>query len=1380
MKLKSNTALPPAIACKRPFRPHVAAITILVVSLICSATLVLRSEQRRFECDQAQVSDLAGDHAHLLQAGIERALSATLSLAALVREGKGDISDFEATAREMLPFFPGAASLQLAPGGVLRHIVPLAGNEGAIGHDLFKDPARRNEAIKARDAGKLTLAGPFTLRQGGFGAVGRMPVYLDNGAGGRSFWGFTNVLIRFPQVLDSARLANLEKRGFRYELWRLHPDTGKRQIIAASSSAPLIKPVDRSLELPNGTWTLSVAPSAGWSDPGGLAIKSALALVFSLLLFFLTHSLFNTRAKALQIAQKLTSELCESEERYRLVFENSPVSIWEEDFSGVKALLDGLKQEGVTDIEAHFERHPETIQQCARMAKIVDVNEAALVLHGAASKEALLAGLVGTFTTESFDTFREELICLWNGANAMMRDAVVKTLAGDRRDVTVYFAVCPGYEKTFGKVIVSLIDITERKRAEKALRHSEARLNEAQRIAHLGNWELDQASNTLHWSDEIYRIFEIDRERFGASYEAFLGAIHPDDREMVNRAYTQSLSNRTPYGIVHRLLMKDGSIKYVEEYCETFYAEDGRPLRSMGTVQDITKIKLAEKALYLQTAELEAEVAERQAAQENLQEQALLLEEEIGERKQAEEALAAREQEFRSLAENSPDSIIRYDLEHRILYLNEGLVRELGLARAGEVIGKRPVDIWPDGRFAAIDEGAQRAIATGEAQAVELVWKRNGQVVFGQILVVPERDVSGRIAGTLAFGRDITGLKKMAESLRESEERFRLLVELSPDLIFIRHKERIVYANPAAARLVGANSAGELIGRSVLDFALPERREYLRTLIAANDAQPVGTVMPTREGNLLRLDGFRIPIELTAVRFNYLGMECSQQIMRDITERKRAENVTQARIRMLETAYKPDMSLDDTLRLMLDEIEAQTGSRIGFYHFLEEDQETLTLQTWSTSTLAAMCTAEGKGSHYPVTKAGVWADCVRERRPVIHNDYAALPHRRGMPDGHAQVVRELAVPVFRESRIVAVIGVGNKPGEYTETDVQIASLLGDFSWEIVIRKQVEESLRLQTAELEAEVAERQAAQETLQEQALLLENEIEEHRNAQDELEVLNESLEERVNERTADLEQANSRLLELDRMKSMFIASMSHELRTPLNSTIGFSSILLSEWAGPLNDEQKENLENILRSGKHLLTLVNDVIDVSRIEAGMIEAYPDDFDIHDLVSEAVLSFGNDVAAKGVEFKVQVIHHTMHTDRTRLLQCLFNLISNAVKYMEQGAITICATVPDGSDMLEISVADTGIGIREEDLGKLFTPFVRLGSLCATVPGTGLGLYLTRKLVKEVLQGAITVQSTHGAGSRFALRIPINLVNGGSHTEAQRHEENQDKQLEVFG
>ncbi|MEJ2608727.1 MAG: PAS domain-containing protein, partial [Candidatus Thiodiazotropha sp.] len=163
----------------------------------------------------------------------------------------------------------------------------------------------------------------------------------------------------------------------------------------------------------------------------------------------------------------------ESESRYRTLFENSPVSIWEEDFSEVKTFFDQLRHEGVIDIEAYFDQHPETLQQCADLAKIIDVNRATLVLHGVVSKEELLVGLANTFTPKSFDTFREELVCLWHGETELQRDTVVKTLAGELRNVTISFTVCPGYEETLGRVFVSLIDITKRKQGAEALIISE-------------------------------------------------------------------------------------------------------------------------------------------------------------------------------------------------------------------------------------------------------------------------------------------------------------------------------------------------------------------------------------------------------------------------------------------------------------------------------------------------------------------------------------------------------------------------------------------------------------------------------------------------------------------------------------------------------------------------------------------------------------------------------------------------------------------------------------------------------------------------------------------------------------------------------------------
>jgi signal transduction histidine kinase len=279
---------------------------------------------------------------------------------------------------------------------------------------------------------------------------------------------------------------------------------------------------------------------------------------------------------------------------------------------------------------------------------------------------------------------------------------------------------------------------------------------------------------------------------------------------------------------------------------------------------------------------------------------------------------------------------------------------------------------------------------------------------------------------------------------------------------------------------------------------------------------------------------------------------------------------------------------------------------------------------------------------------------------------------------------------------------------------------------------------------------------------------ITERKRAEEALRKAHEELEQRVVERTKELSEANAKLKELDRLKSMFIASMSHELRTPLNSVIGFSSTLLDEWFGPLNAEQKENLEVILKSGKHLLNLVNDVIDVSKIEAGKIEIFVEDFDIYDTISEAITPFEKDIKEKRLELKIEAVHQQMHTDRRRLLQCVLNLVSNAVKFTEKGMITVGAGLapalkeeqPQGlslRDLIEISVTDTGVGIRETDIPRLFTPFVRLESpLKAKVTGTGLGLYLTRKLVIEVLKGEIICKSRYEEGSTFAVRIPVRI------------------------
>ena len=236
-------------------------------------------------------------------------------------------------------------------------------------------------------------------------------------------------------------------------------------------------------------------------------------------------------------------------------------------------------------------------------------------------------------------------------------------------------------------------------------------------------------------------------------------------------------------------------------------------------------------------------------------------------------------------------------------------------------------------------------------------------------------------------------------------------------------------------------------------------------------------------------------------------------------------------------------------------------------------------------------------------------------------------------------------------------------------------------------------------------------------------------------------------------VDSVNKKLKDLDKLKSMFIASMSHELRTPLNSIIGFTGMLLQGISGELNNKQEDNLRRVYKSGKHLLSLITDVIDISKIESGRVDIFPQTFPLKEVVDEAIETIQPQLDSKELSLTVKANRWPeMETDRKRLFQCLLNYLSNAVKYSEKGSIDI--TVTDLNDDIEIKVKDTGIGISEKDMPKLFEAFERMEShLKVKSGGTGLGLYLTKKIITELLEGTIAVESRIGEGSQFSFTVP---------------------------
>jgi signal transduction histidine kinase len=651
------------------------------------------------------------------------------------------------------------------------------------------------------------------------------------------------------------------------------------------------------------------------------------------------------------------------------------------------------------------------------------------------------------------------------------------------------------------------------KRSEEALLKSQASHAEAQRIAHLGHWELNLTTNRLDWSEEVFRIFEIDPEKFHPSYEGFLDTIHPEDRAFVDQAYTESVKSRTPYDIGHRLMMKDGSVKFVNDRCETSYDEFGKPLRSIGTVLDITERKSAER-------------------------------------------------QIRWLArfpEENPNPVIRV--------------------------------------------------------------AQNGT---------------------------------------------------------------ILYANPAS------NSLKRHATLFVEEVASP----WLRTLL--EKAYDSGLVIETEA----TFDGTTNRLTVTpVVEEGYLNVYA-----RDITERKRAENIIQARLRLLE--FADSHSMDELLTATLDELEALTGSTIGFYHFVESDQETLSLQNWSTNTLKNMCTAAGKGSHYDIAKAGVWTDCVRERRPIVHNDYASLPHRKGMPEGHAPVVREVVVPILRGNLIKAIIGVGNKSTNYSESDIEIVSQLGDLSWDITESKRAEEEIR------------------------------------------ELNQELEQRVMDRTAQLQAANKEL-------EAFSYSVSHDLRAPLRALDGFSRILIEDYAAQLPAEAVGHLNRVRNGASQMGRLIDDLLRFSRLSRQPLEKQP--VNLSALVQETWSTMESEHKERQVELVIGSLPECQG-DPSLLRQVFLNLLSNALKYSRRSADArieigclpqvVRAGEPPATNVY--FVKDNGVGFDMQFADKLFGVFQRLHRP-EEYEGMGVGLAIVHRIIARH-GGRIWAESEPDKGATFYLTI----------------------------
>jgi signal transduction histidine kinase len=395
-------------------------------------------------------------------------------------------------------------------------------------------------------------------------------------------------------------------------------------------------------------------------------------------------------------------------------------------------------------------------------------------------------------------------------------------------------------------------------------------------------------------------------------------------------------------------------------------------------------------------------------------------------------------------------------------------------------------------------------------------------------------------------------------------------------------------------------------------------------------------------------------------------------------------------------------SLDELLEETLNETEKITKSRISFYHFVEDDQINLTLQNWSHRTKTEFCRAEGKGLHYPISEAGVWVDCVFQGKPVIHNDYSSLPNKKGMPTGHAEVVRELVVPVIRGEKIVAILGVGNKPTDYDEKDINTVNLFADLAWDIAQRKRVEEEIL------------------------------------------ILNQSLEKRVQERTSQLENVNKEL-------EAFAYSVSHDLRAPIRHINGFLELLENRIKDNLDESSQHYLSVIYQSSQQMNALIDDLLSFSRM--GRNEMLNINVNLNDLIKDVLKEFEPDIKNRKISWKIADLP-VVKGDKAMLRIVFYNLISNSIKFTQPRDIAEIeiGIKPSSQEDFIFFIRDNGVGFDMKLVDKLFGVFQRLHQK-DEFEGTGIGLANVRLIVSRH-GGKTWAEGEVDRGATFYFSLPL--------------------------
>ena len=656
------------------------------------------------------------------------------------------------------------------------------------------------------------------------------------------------------------------------------------------------------------------------------------------------------------------------------------------------------------------------------------------------------------------------------------------------------------------------------------------------------------------------------------------------------------------------------------------------------------------------------------------------------------------------------------------LEVNAGYERMTGL---GGVVGKKISEIFP-GITISNSELVERQIRVAESGNPDRfeLYVDSLKKWFDLSVYCPNRGYF------IALIDDITSRKEAELMLLRSETRFRTLFErnAAAKLIVDPENANIVDANHAASVFYGW-SVEELKQMNLAQINVALQLEVIKGNLArvVNEGYASFSFCHTMKDGSLR------DVDVLSTKINDGNKDLIDTIIYDITEKKRYEQINAFRLNILQMA--DSHSIEELLVCMLDEAEKITGSEIGFVHVVDDDQRTLLFQVWSTNTLQKMCKAEGNGRHFALNEAGIWADAIREQKVIIHNDYSAVEHGKGMPEGHAAIVRQLVLPVNRDEKIVAIVGVGNKPANYDNNDVTWIEMLANQVWDIVAKKIADEEKRRLATQL------------------------------------------------------QQASRMV----MIGQLAAGVAHEINNPLNFiTLNAHTILedfndlrqlvdhhrriiekgehipaLAETVAQLREEEKAcDIDDLLNSiPKALERLQNGIGRISTITNSMRN--------YSFKNEKEQLSGQDLN-KAILDALDIAKHECSEIATLILQLdelppllcnpsqinqvILNLIINASHAIQSqnrtspGKIEIITWASDES--IFCSVSDDGPGIAKTVINRVFEPFFTTKD---PGKGTGLGLSISYDIIVNKHKGSFSATNLAEGGTTFTFSLPLQIA-----------------------